>query len=315
VSLPRFKYGSLNLRNMDILKRIEELKNQRNAVILAHNYTIPEVQEAADYVGDSLGLSITASKVGADVIVFCGVDFMAESAKILSPEKTVIHPESGAKCPMAAMCTPEALLDMKKKYPEAKVVGYVNSSAECKAEMDLCCTSANAVKVVRSLEAEKVIFVPDRNLGHYVQRFVPDKEIILWPGFCPTHQGITLGQVESLKADHSSAIFMAHPECRPEIIDIADFVGSTNGMINFVAETDAEEIIVGTELDMVYPLSKKAPHKKFYWLPTAVCPTMKMITLESIVESLEHMEYEVELSKETLERARLPLERMTQIGR
>ncbi|NYT15158.1 MAG: quinolinate synthase NadA [Methanomassiliicoccales archaeon] len=300
---------------MDILKRIDELKNKRNAVILAHNYMIAEVQEAADYVGDSLGLSITASKVDADVIVFCGVDFMAESAKILSPDKTIIHPESGAKCPMAAMCTPDALLDMRKKYPEAKVVGYVNSSAECKAEMDLCCTSANAVKVVKSLEVEKVIFVPDCNLGHYVQRFVPDKEIILWPGFCPTHQGITPEQVKSLKAEHPSAIFMAHPECRPEIIDIADFVGSTNGMINFVSETDADEVIVGTELDMVYPLSKKAPNKKFYWLPNAICPTMKMITLDSIIRSLERMEYKVELPKETIERAKLPLERMTQIGR
>ncbi|NYT11335.1 MAG: quinolinate synthase NadA [Methanomassiliicoccales archaeon] len=300
---------------MDILKRIDELKNKRNAVILAHNYMIAEVQEAADYVGDSLGLSITASKVDADVIVFCGVDFMAESAKILSPDKTIIHPESGAKCPMAAMCTPDALLDMRKKYPEAKVVGYVNSSAECKAEMDLCCTSANAVKVVKSLEVEKVIFVPDCNLGHYVQRFVPDKEIILWPGFCPTHQGITPEQVKSLKAEHPSAIFMAHPECRPEIIDIADFVDSTNGMINFVSETDADEVIVGTELDMVYPLSKKAPNKKFYWLPNAICPTMKMITLDSIIRSLERMEYKVELPKETIERAKLPLERMTQIGR
>lgn len=300
---------------MDILKRIEHLKNKRNAVILAHNYMIAEVQEAADYVGDSLGLSITASKVDADVIVFCGVDFMAESAKILSPEKTVIHPEPGAKCPMAAMCTPDALLVMRKRYPEAKVVGYVNSSAECKAEMDLCCTSANAVKVVKSLDAERVIFVPDYNLGHYVQRFVPDKEIILWPGFCPTHQGITPEQVETFKAKHPSAIFMAHPECRPEIIDIADFVGSTNGMINFVTETDVDEIIVGTELDMVYPLRKKAPNKKFYWFPTAVCPTMKMITLESIARSLENMEFEVELSKDTIERARIPLEKMTQIGR
>lgn len=300
---------------MDILKRIEDLKKQRNAVILAHNYMIAEVQEAADYVGDSLGLSITASKVDADVIVFCGVDFMAESAKILSPDKIVIHPDSGAKCPMAAMCTPEALLEMKKRYPDAKVVGYVNSSAECKAEMDFCCTSANAVKLVKSLDSKRIIFVPDCNLGHYVQRFVPDKEIVLWPGFCPTHQGITPEQVQVLKSKHPSAVFMAHPECRPEIIDIADFVGSTNGMINFVSETDADEIIVGTELDMVYPLSKKAPSKKFYWLSTAVCPTMKMITLESIVRSLELMEHKVELSEETIERARLPLERMTQIGR
>lgn len=300
---------------MDVLGRIEELKNEKNAVILAHNYMIPEVQDAADYVGDSLGLSITASKVDADVIVFCGVDFMAESAKILSPKKTIIHPDISAKCPMAAMCTPDALLETKEKYPEAKVVGYVNTSAECKAEMDLCCTSANAVKVVRSLEEKQVIFVPDCNLGLYVQRFIPDKEIILWPGFCPTHQAITPKQVEDLKRKHPAAIFIAHPECRPEVIDIADFVGSTQGMVNFVGETKAEEIIVGTELDMTYRLSKEAPSKKYYWLPTAVCPTMKMITIDSIVRSLEMMGPKMELSPEIIKRARLPLERMTQIGR
>jgi len=300
---------------MDILKRIQDLKEMRNAVILAHNYQVPEVQDIADHLGDSLGLSITASNTDAEVIVFCGVDFMAESAKILSPKKTVILPHSEAKCPMAAMCTPKMIREMKEKYPEAKVVGYVNSSAECKAEMDLCCTSANAVKVVASLEASQVIFVPDRNLGQYVQRFMPEKEIILWPGFCPTHQGITPDQVNGIKNEHPDAVFLAHPECRPDVIDIADFVGSTQGMVDFVSDTVSNEIIVGTELDMTYRLRKEAPDKTFYHLPMAVCPTMKMISLESIALSLENMTPTIELSPEIIEKASIPLERMTQIGR
>ena len=300
---------------MDIRERIEELKNETNAVILAHNYQVPEVQDVADHLGDSLGLSITASKVDADVIVFCGVDFMAESAKILSPDKTVILPESEAKCPMAAMCTPTMIIEMKERYPEAKVVGYVNSSADCKAEMDLCCTSANAVKVVKSIDSKQVIFVPDRNLGQYVQRFLPEKEIILWPGFCPTHQGITLDQVNTIKEKHPSAIFMVHPECRPEVIDVADFVGSTQGMVNFAKETDAMEIIVGTELDMAYRLRGAVPEKLFLHLPMAVCNTMKMITLDSIMLSLMTKAPTIELSQEIIAKARIPLEKMTQIGR
>ena len=300
---------------MDIRERIEELKNETNAVILAHNYQVPEVQDVADHLGDSLGLSITASKVDADVIVFCGVDFMAESAKILSPDKTVILPESEAKCPMAAMCTPTMIIEMKERYPEAKVVGYVNSSADCKAEMDLCCTSANAVKVVKSIDSKQVIFVPDRNLGQYVQRFLPEKEIILWPGFCPTHQGITLDQVNAIKEKHPSAIFIVHPECRPEVIDMADFVGSTQGMVNFAKETDAMEIIVGTELDMAYRLRGAVPEKLFLHLPMAVCNTMKMITLDSIMLSLMTKAPIIELSQEIIAKARIPLEKMTQIGR
>jgi len=300
---------------MDILERIEKLKSEKNAIILAHNYQIPEVQDIADHLGDSLGLSLTASKTDADVIVFCGVDFMAESAKILSPDKKVILPNGEAKCPMAAMCTPSMIREMKHRYPEAMVVGYVNSSAECKAEMDLCCTSANAVKVVKSTEADQVIFVPDCNLGKYVQRFLPDKEIILWPGFCPTHQGMTPDHVIKVKKEHPSAVFIAHPECRPEIIDMADFVGSTQGMVDFVRETEANEIIVGTELDMAHRLRREAPQKRFFHLPLAVCPTMKMITLESIALSLENMGPSIELAPEIIERARVPLERMMNIGR
>lgn len=299
---------------MDIREKISVLKEERNAVILAHNYEIGEVQDLADYVGDSLGLSVKASETDADVIVFCGVDFMAESAKILSPEKTVLHPEPSSKCPMAAMCTPEMLRNAREKYPDAQIVGYVNSTAESKAEMDACCTSANAVKVVQSMEADTIIFVPDCNLGQYVQRFT-DKRIILWPGFCPTHQGITVREVLELKAEHPEAIFMAHPECRPEVIDLADFVGSTSGMIKFVESTDAEEIIVGTEKDMTYRLRKVAPEKTYYWLPNAICPTMKMITPASVLSCLENLRPRVDLNADIIERASRPLRRMAQIGR
>jgi quinolinate synthase len=299
---------------MELQARIEQLKKKRNAIILAHNYQIDEVQDIADIVGDSLALSITASKSDADVIVFCGVDFMAESAKILSPEKIVLHPEAEAKCPMAAMCTGEMIREARRAHPDAQVVGYVNTTAECKAEMDICCTSANAVKVVQSVEAEKVIFVPDRNLGQYVQRFT-DKEIILWPGFCPTHQAITVREVRELKNLHPDALFLAHPECRPEVIDIADFVGSTHGMVEFVGKTDAMGIIVGTEKDMTHRLRKEAPDKEYYWLPNAVCPTMKMITLQAIADSLERMSPTIELDPTIVEKARIPLERMTEIGR
>jgi len=299
---------------MDIREKISALKEERNAIILAHNYEIDEVQDLADFVGDSLGLSIKASETDADVIVFCGVDFMAESAKILSPEKTVLHPEPDAKCPMAAMCTPEMLRNARERYPGAQIVGYVNSTAECKAEMDACCTSANAVKVVQSMEADTIIFVPDCNLGQYVQRFT-DKRIILWPGFCPTHQGITVREVLDLKAEHPEAIFMAHPECRPEVIDLADFVGSTSGMVQFVEKTDAEEIIVGTEKDMTYRLRKAAPEKRYYWLPNAICPTMKMITPVSVLSCLESLGPRVDLDADIIERASKPLRRMAQIGR
>lgn len=299
---------------MDLPQRIEELKEERNAVILAHNYQLPEVQEVADYTGDSLGLSIKASEAKAEVIVFCGVDFMAESAKILSPSKKVLLPEWGAKCPMAAMCTPEAIREKRREFSQASVVGYVNTSAACKAEMDYCCTSANAVKVVESVDADQIIFVPDMNLGQYVQRFT-DKRIILWPGFCPTHQAITPQMVRLEKQRHPEAAFIAHPECRPEVIDMADFVGSTSQMIDFVAGTDRREVIVGTESDMIYRLKGEAPHIEYHPLPVAVCPTMKMITVESIRHSLESLTPSVELDEEVINRAKVPLSRMTEIGR
>jgi quinolinate synthase len=300
---------------MEDWERIRELKRERNAVILAHNYQRPEVQDVADFVGDSLGLSVEAAQTDAKVIVFCGVDFMAESAKILSPDKMVLHPEKEAMCPMAAMLDAHALRELKGKHPGAVAVGYVNTSAEVKAELDVCCTSSNAVKVVASLKAKKVIFVPDENLGKWVMRFVKDKEFILWPGFCPTHDSIKPEQIVDMKKLHPEAVVVAHPECRPEVLDLADAVRSTEGMIKFVAVSDKAEFIIATEQELTHRLRKVAPGKTFYPIPGAVCPNMKRITLRSVAESLQHLQHEVTLRPDLIERARVPLERMMAIGR
>jgi len=299
---------------MDVRERIEELKEEKNAIILAHNYQVREVQEVADYVGDSFGLSLRASETDAEVIVFCGVDFMAESAKLLSPSRTVLLPEMEARCPMAAMCTADAIAEMRARYPKAAVVGYVNTSADCKAEMDYCCTSANAVKVVKSVPQDQVIFVPDMNLGRYVQRFV-DKEIILWPGFCPTHQAITVEQISSEMEKLPGAVVIVHPECRPEVIDRADFVGSTEQMIRYVKDSPIKEFIIGTEVDIVNRLAKEAPAGSYNTLGSAVCPTMKMTSPRSILQALERMAPTIELSSETMRRASVPLRRMIEIGK
>lgn len=295
-------------------ERIAELKKGRNAVILAHNYQLPEIQEIADFVGDSLGLAMQASKTEADVIVFCGVDFMAESAKILNPKKVVLHPESKARCPMAAMCDVSGVRMLKKDFPRADVVAYVNTSAECKAEADVCCTSSNAVKVVNSLESDLVIFVPDENLANYVQRFT-DKNIIPWPGYCPTHESITLEKLEKLRKEHPQALVVVHPECRPDVIDAADAVRSTEGMLSFIRGSDKTEFIIGTEKEMLYRLSKEFPDRQFYEIPGAVCPTMKLITLDNIIAALESMSPEVTLPEELMDKARAPLERMMALGR
>ncbi|MGD0056407.1 MAG: quinolinate synthase NadA [Methanomassiliicoccales archaeon] len=296
-------------------ERILELKKEKNAVILAHNYQRPEIQDLADFVGDSLGLSIQATKVDAKVIIFCGVDFMAESAKILNPEKRVVHPVPGAKCPMAAMCDSTGLVELIRKHPDAKVVGYVNTTAACKAQMDICCTSSNAVKVVQSVDSKKVIFVPDENLGKYVQRFVKDKEIILWPGFCPTHDRISPEKILKAKEEHPEAVVIVHPECRPGVIDLADAVKSTEGIVKFVKSSDMREFIIGTEKELIYRLKKENPGKLFYSIPGAVCPTMKMITMRSVLKALQTLEPTVEIDPETMERARTPLRRMMDIGR
>ena len=291
-----------------------ELKKERNAVILAHNYQAPEVQDIADFVGDSLGLAMAAAKTSADMIVFCGVDFMAESAKILNPSKTVLHPEPKARCPMAAMCDPKGVKMLKKDFPRADVVAYVNTSAECKAEADVCCTSSNAVKVVNGLEADLVIFIPDENLASYVQRST-EKDIIPWPGYCPTHESITVEKLAKLKAEHPHAALLVHPECRPEVIDMADAVRSTEGMLTFVRASPKLEFIIGTEQEMIYRLAKENPGKTFYAVPGAICPTMKLITIDSILAALESLTPEVTMAAELMERARRPLQRMMDIGR
>lgn len=292
-----------------------ELKKKKDAIILGHNYQRKEVQEISDFLGDSYGLSVQASKTTAKIIVFCGVDFMAESAKILNPEKTVLHPNLKAKCPMAAMVDAGSLRELKAEHPGAPVVSYVNTSAEVKAETDICCTSANAVKIVQSLPDKKVIFVPDTNLGLYVQRFVKDKEMILWPGYCPTHVKITKKDLQGLKKLHPDAEILVHPECSPEVIDFADHAFSTEGIIRHVVSSPKNEFIIGTEENMLHRLRKEAPGKIFYAAPNATCPNMREISLEDVRDSLMKVQYRIELPADIIRRAKVPLERMIAAGR
>ncbi len=295
------------------MEKLEKLKKERNAIILAHNYQRPEIQDIADFVGDSLALAMKAKQTDADVIVFCGVDFMAESAKIINPDKIVLFPDEKAKCPMAAMVDAESLIKLKEKY-DYDIVSYINTSAAVKAVSDICCTSANAVKVVQSMPGG-VIFVPDENLGNYVMRFVKDKEIILWPGFCPTHMGISLKDIMKLKEEHPEAEILAHPECTPDVIDIADKVASTEGMVRYAMESESREFIVATERELCYRMKKEMPDKEFYPVKNAVCPTMKTITLEKVIKSLEEMKPQIKLSEEIMEKAKKPLEKMLEMGR
>jgi len=300
---------------MDELEKIKQLKKKRNAIILAHNYQRADVQDAADFVGDSFGLSQKAVSSGAEGIVFCGVDFMAESAAVLNPEKTVLMPELSAQCPMAAMITPEALKLEKEKHPDAAVVCYVNTSAAVKAESDICCTSANAVKVVNSLVENEIIFVPDRNLALYVADHT-DKKIIPWNGYCPTHHLILQGDILLEIGEHPDAEVLVHPECRPDVVALADKVLSTAGMLKYAAQSDAREFIIGTELGLLHRLRKENPQKKFYPATAyAVCPNMKMNTLGSIIRALEKNEHVIKVPENIRSRAKLALDRMLEAGR
>ncbi len=296
-------------------EEIARLKKQKNAIILGHNYQRKEVQEVSDFLGDSYGLSVQASKTDAKIIVFCGVDFMAESAKILNPQKTVLHPNLRARCPMAAMVDVKSLRELKAEHPGAPVVSYVNTSADVKAESDICCTSANAVKIVQSLPDKKIIFVPDTNLGLYVQRFVKDKEIVLWPGYCPTHVNIKVDDLKALKKKHPDAEILVHPECTPDVVDFADFAYSTEGIIKHVVSSPKKEFIIGTEANMLHRLRKEAPGKTLYEVPTATCPNMREITLENVRDSLLKMQHKIELPDDIIKRAKVPLERMIAAGR
>jgi len=295
---------------MAMIDEILALKKERQAVILAHNYQIPEVQDIADLVGDSLELSRAAAHLDAKVIVFCGVDFMAETAAILSPQKKVVLPEKDASCPMAHMIHPEQLLEMRVRYPEAAVVCYVNSTAEVKAESDVCCTSANGVSVVGSLPQRQVIFVPDRNLAAYVARHT-EKQIIPWNGYCYVHEQFTPQEVRASRALYPQAEVLVHPECRPEVIDLADYVYSTAGMSRYARASKAREFIIGTEVGMLYRLKKDNPKKEFYPLSEkAVCQNMKKINLEKVLRALQTLEPSVVVPEEIASKARRSIERM-----
>ncbi len=299
----------------ELIEKTISLKQRRNAVILAHNYQLGEVQDIADFVGDSLELSQKAAKTDADVIVFCGVHFMAETASILCPDKVVLLPDKYAGCPMADMITTQRLREKKKEHPKAVVICYINSSAAVKAESDVCCTSANAVRLVEKLtDAEEIIFVPDQYLGNYVSTQT-GRQMILWPGFCPTHIRIQAQAISKQKREHPQAKAVVHPECRPEVIALADEVLSTGGMIRFARETEAEEIIVGTEIGIIYRLRKENPGKKF--IPAseqAVCPRMKLITLETILWSLEEMANQIKVPERTRLRAKTAVDKMLEGG-
>ncbi|HRZ15024.1 MAG TPA: quinolinate synthase NadA [Candidatus Omnitrophota bacterium] len=298
----------------DLGPRIKELKKKRNAVILAHNYQLPEVQDVADYRGDSLELSRIAAKTEAGVIVFCGVHFMAETASILSPHKKVIMPDAGAGCPMATMLTAEQLRDLKQKHPQAVVVGYVNTSAEVKAELDVCCTSTNAVAVVNALQnAPEIIFVPDKYLADYVSRQT-GRALITWNGFCSTHIKILPEDILREKKFHPRAKVLVHPECLPEVVAMADAALSTSQMGKYVKQTDVREMIIGTETGIIYRLKQDNPDKEFYPASErAVCPNMKRTTQEKIVQALETMQQEVRVSDEIRRRAIRAIEKMVQI--
>ena len=293
------------------IKEIEALKKERNALILAHLYQKPEVQDIADFVGDSLDLSRKARETTADVVVVCGVWFMAQTAKILNPKKTVLLPEQSAGCPMADMVTPKDVQQLRKQHPDAAVVCYVNSSAEVMAVSDICCTSSNAVKVVQSLKEDKIIFVPDRNLGHYVSQFVPSKQVILFDGYCPTHDKISMEDVEKMRALHPNTPILVHPECNPAVVAQADFIGSTQQIINHVAKSDKEAFIIGTEIGVLHRLQQLCPQKQFYALhPTMICPDMKKITLSSIHDALYNLQYKIELDQQLIKKATTSLDRM-----
>jgi len=303
------------MASSEITQEIRSLLKERNGILLAHNYMRDEVQEIADITGDSLALSMEAAKTAADVIVFCGVHFMAESASILAPDKIVLLPRLDAGCPMADMVTVEGLRELKAEHPGVPVVTYVNSSAAVKAESDICCTSANAQKVVGSLPDSEVIFVPDRNLGGYVARF-SDKTFHFWNGYCPTHERLKAEDVERLKRENPDALFVCHPECKPAVVALADHVCSTTGMYGFCRESAATSFIIGTEAGILYRLKKENPGKEFILAsPALICPNMKLTSLEDILEALTTMAPVVKVPEEIRVPAKRALDRMLAIPR
>ncbi|PLX88046.1 MAG: quinolinate synthase [Desulfuromonas sp.] len=297
-------------------QRIKKLVKERNALLMAHNYQRDEIQEIADITGDSLALSMEAAKTDKQVIVFCGVHFMAESAAILAPEKTVLLPREDAGCPMADMITADQLREFKAQHPGATVVTYVNSTAAVKAESDICCTSSNAVNVARSLDADQLLMVPDRNLGRYIAKHVPEKDCICWEGYCPTHDRLRVEEIVQAKAKYPEALFMAHPECTPEILELADHICSTSGMYEFAKQNPAQTFIVGTENGILWRLKKENPDKEFI-MPSRslVCPNMKLTSLEDILTCLQTMEPRITVPEDVRAQAKLTLDRMLAVPR
>ena len=299
------------MSNAELKDKILKLKQEKDAVILAHYYVDDEVQKVADYVGDSFYLAKVATGIDKKVIVFCGVQFMGESAKILNNDKIVILPDATADCPMAHMAQISKINELREKYDDLAVVCYVNSTAELKMHSDICVTSSNAIDIVKNLPNKNIFFIPDENLGRYVKEQVPEKNIILNDGYCPIHKELSKESVLEAKAEHPEALFLVHPECRKEIVDLADYAGSTAGIIDFATKSDHKEFIIGTELGVMYELNIKNPDKKFYPAnKNQICPDMKKITLEKVALSLENMDYEVKILNDVIEKANAPLKRM-----
>ena len=298
-----------------IIDKIQELKAQRNAVILAHNYQRGDVQDVADFTGDSLGLSQQAAKTKADVIVFCGVHFMAETASILCPDKLVLLPDEHAGCPMANMITLKQLMIKKKEHPDVKVVCYVNSTAAIKAESDVCCTSSNAMKIVSSIPKEQeILFIPDKSLGGYVSSKL-NRPMILWEGYCPTHHRILVEYIIKLKAEHPEAKVVVHPECTSDVIALADHVASTTGIAKYCKETTAREFIIGTEVGILHRLKRENPQKSFYAITQlADCSNMKLISLEKVLWALEDMVYQIKVPDDIAAKARLAIQKMLDLS-
>ena len=295
-------------------EKILKLKKEKNAIILAHLYQIPEIQEIADYVGDSYYLSQVARDAKEDLIIFCGVKFMAESAKVLSPEKTVILPAPNAGCPMADMAEVEDVEEMIKKYPDAFKVCYINSSYEVKALCDASVTSSSALNIIKNIPNKQILFLPDQNLGGYISEFFPEKEFILWRGFCPTHHRITAEDIIKAKEEHPNVKVLSHPECSKEVRDLSDYIGSTSGIINYATECEDKEFIIETEEGVLHQLKKKNPDKKFYFPEVMVCPNMKKTSLQDVYDALDGKKEEVILDEEIRKKALTSLENMHKLG-
>ena len=295
----------------ELSEKILKLKKEKNAIILAHLYQIPEVQEIADYVGDSYYLSQVARDAKEDLIIFCGVKFMAESAKVLSPDKTVILPAPNAGCPMADMADVE---EMIKEYPDAFKVCYINSSYEVKALCDASVTSSSALNIMNNIPNKQILFLPDQNLGGYIAEFFPEKEFILWRGFCPTHHRITAEDVLNAKQEHPNVKVLAHPECSKEVRELSDYLGSTSGIIDYATKCEDNEFIIATEEGVLHQLQKKNPNKKFYFPEMMVCPNMKKTTLQDIYDALDGKREEVVLDEEIRQKALTSLENMHKLG-